>query len=73
MSAAIMRRDRQGMKKKIDELNCKIKAVCVEQRLDFFNNSNVDNSCLGQKGLHLNLRGNAAFAKNLLQIINRND
>ena len=65
MSAAIMRRDRQGMKKKIDELNCKIKAVCVEQRLDFFNDSNVDNSCLGQKGLHLNLRGNAAFANNL--------
>eukprot|EP00112_Aurelia_sp_Birch-Aquarium-sp1_P005695 Seg1646.15 transcript_id=Seg1646.15/GoldUCD/mRNA.D3Y31 product="hypothetical protein" protein_id=Seg1646.15/GoldUCD/D3Y31 len=55
MLAAIMRRDRQGMTKKIEELNCKIKAVCVEQRLDFFNNSYVDNSCLGQKGLHLNL------------------
>ena len=73
MSAAIMRRDRQGMKKKIDDLSCKIKAVCVEQRLDLFSNSNVENCCLGRKGLHLNLRGNAVFAKHLLQVIYRND
>ena len=63
MSAAMMRSDGQGMEKKIDELRCKVKAVCVEQRLDFFNNSNVDNSCLGQNGLHLNLMGNTAFTK----------
>ena len=53
------------MKKKIEELNRKIKTVCANERLDSFDNSNVDNSCLAQKGLHLNHRGNVALKKKI--------
>ena len=71
LSAATIRRDRHGMEKKTQELNCKIKAISVEDRLEFLNNDNIDDPCLGIKGLHLNVRGKAVFAKNILSVINK--
>ena len=55
----------------MQELNCKIKAISVEERLEFLNNDNIDDHCLGIKGLHLNVRGNAVFAKHILTVINK--
>ena len=55
----------------MQELNCKIKAISVEDRLEFLNNDNIDDHCLGIKGLHLNVRGNAVFAKHILTVINK--
>ena len=59
------------MEKKTQELNCKIKAISVEDRLEFLNNDNIDDPCLEINGLHLNVRGKAVFAKNILSVINK--
>ena len=40
----------------------------MEDRIDLLNNDNIDDSCLGIKGLNLNFRGNGAFAKIILSV-----
>ena len=69
-SDATIHRDRRGIEKKPQELNCKIKAIS-EERLEFLNNDNIDDPGLEIKGLHLN--GNAVFTKNTLSVINTLD
>ena len=68
LSAAKIRRDRRGMENKTQRLNCKIKAIYVKDRLEFLNNDNIDDPCLGIEGLHLTV-----FAKNILSAISKVD
>ena len=59
------RNDIQEGKKKVDQLNRKLKAMCVEEKVKTLNNSNIDDSCLGMRKLHLNKKGKAMLAMNL--------
>ena len=68
LSAAKIRRDRRGMENKTQRLNCKIKAIYVKDRLEFLNNDNIDDPCLGIEGLHLTV-----FAKTILSAISKLD
>ena len=59
--------DIQEGKKKVDQLNRKLKAVCVEEKVKTLDNSNIDDSCLGMRKLHLNKKGKAMLAMNLIK------
>ena len=53
------------MASKVAKLNDDLKKLCEENLIDYINNGNIDESCLGIKQLHLNKKGNAIFAKNI--------
>ena len=48
------------------KLNNELKAFCDDNLLDYIDNENIDESCLGIKKLHLNRKGNAYLAKNII-------
>ena len=45
----------------------------MQEGTSFFDNSGIKEFHLGKRKLHLNKKGNSAFAKNLLHHINRID
>ena len=51
--------------KEVESLNRKIKALSIEEKVLIIDNTNLDETCLGKKGLHLSKRGNAMLAKTL--------
>ena len=69
ISSVISRQDKKQNEKAVVDLNLKLKLFCDENLLDFIKNDNIDESCLGSKKLHLNRKGNAYFAKNLIDYI----
>ena len=64
LSSLIMRRDKTNIEKHANELNVKLKQLCDENLIDFIDNSNIDESCLGKKKLHPNKKGKAFLANN---------
>lgn len=64
LSSLIMRRDKTNIEKRANELNVKLKYLCDENLIDFIDNSNIDESCLGKKKLHPNKKGKAFLANN---------
>ena len=70
ISTHITRYDKPGMDKKVQEIDRKIKVLCIEGKVKIIDNSNLDEYCLGRGKLHLNRKGNAFLAKNFISIIN---
>ena len=70
ISTLITRYDKPGMDKKVQEINRKITVLCIEEKVEIIDNSNLDDHCLGRGKLHLNRKGNAFLAKNFISILN---
>ncbi len=66
ISSIVERTDKKVKLKDIEDMNRKLKSLCVERKMMFIDNSNLEENCLGMKGLHPNKRGNAYLAKNFL-------
>ena len=66
ISSLITRKDRRNIENEVVKLNNELKAFCDENLLDYIDNENIDESCLGIKKLHLNRKGNAYLAKNII-------
>ena len=62
ISTPLKRNDKVGAGQIIDTLNKKIRGL----GLNIVDNKNIDSQDLGRKGLHLNARGVAKFATNLI-------
>ena len=67
LSCPITRVDSTKAKLTVNNLTAKIKLLGIKHLL----NINVDENCLGRKGLHLNQRGVGRFAMNLISLIRR--
>ena len=63
------RNDIQDGNKKVDQLNRKLRALCVEEKVKILDNSNIDDSCLGIRKLHLNKQGKSMLAMNLIKVM----
>ena len=70
VSTLITRHDKPGMDKKVQDINRKIKVLCVEEKVKIIDNSNLDEYCLGRGKLHLNRKGKAFLARNFISLIN---
>ncbi len=51
-----------NLKSKIKSVNKLLKSTCVANNWPFIENSNLDESCLNLKGLHLNGKERAIFS-----------
>ena len=69
LSSVITRKDRKHIENKVTDLNIKIKELCEENLVDFIDNSNIDESCLGEQKLHLGKKGNAYLASNFIKYV----
>ena len=69
ISSVIKKMDRKNLDKKVTALNEKLKKFCDVNKIDFINNDNLDESCLGQKKLHLSKKGNAYLASNFIKYV----
>ena len=47
-----------------------MKNYCRQKDINYIENANIKEGCLGMKNLHLNRKGNSCFAKNLLKYLN---
>ena len=65
LSSVIQRFDNDKLQPKVDGLNKDLQALCKKLNLDFIDNSNIVNTHIGQRGLHLNRSGKARLALNL--------
>ena len=61
--------DQPGHDKKIAACNNVLKGLCARNNLQYIDNSNIDESCLGIKKLHLNRKGMSYLANNLKHFI----
>ena len=50
--------NREGIEKKVANLNSRLKNLCARNQLYFIENDRVDDSCVAKKKLHLNIKGN---------------
>ena len=72
ISGMINRRDKSlsGSNAKISQINSALKSVCLQKRRKFIDNSNIDQSCLNRRGLHLNRKGSGLLSRNYLKYFN---
>ena len=61
--------DKPGLPRKIHARNIIIKGVCTRNNLKRIDNSNLKETCLGAKKLHLNRKGCTYLANNLKKFI----
>ena len=52
------------MTNKVSSLNSNLWTLCVRNQIEFTDNRNLDDSCLGMKRLHLNQKGNLYLTNN---------
>ena len=69
LSTLTMRRDHEGMNKKVNNLNRDLKKLAVEIDIPIIDNSNIDISCLSSRQLHLNRKGDSVLARNFIRYI----
>ena len=72
-SSIINRKDKTNIQKTLTDTNARLKNFYMQKGISFFDNSSIKEFHLGKRKLHLNKKGNSAFAKNLLHHINRTD
>ena len=70
ISSIITRNDKTGMESKVKLMNDRIKKFTTKNKIDLVNHENIDESCLSQKKLHLNKKGNSYLANNLINYLN---
>ena len=68
-SSVILHKDKKDISKKVVETNQRSKNDCKQNNIDFVDNSDIIEEHLGSKKLHLNKRGNAILAKNILKFL----
>ena len=71
-SSIIDRKDKMNIQKTLTDTNARLKNFCIQKGISFIDNSGIKEEKRKRK-LHLNKKGNSAFAKNLLHHINRTD
>ena len=64
----ITRKDKKDLDKKAVEVNSRLKNLSA-QKIDFMDNTNINEEHVGNKKLHLNKRGNTVLANNLLKYL----
>lgn len=69
ISALTIRKDKKNIENNIAELNEAIKKLCNDNLLDFIAHDRIDSSCLGQKQLHPNGKGNRILANDFINYI----
>ena len=69
-SSLITRKDYRNGEVDVIDLNNNLRAFCDENFIDFIDNSNIDESCLGKKGLHPNKKGKSNMARNFIDYLN---
>ena len=57
LSALLIRNDNSNLVTKIQDINKRVRDICVSKNWSYIDNSNVDKSCLNRRGLHLNRSG----------------
>ena len=70
-SSIINCKDKTNIQKTLKDTNARLKNFCKQQGISFIVNSGIKEFHLGKRKLHLNKKGNSAFANNLLHYINR--
>ena len=71
-SSIINRKDKANIQKTLTYTITRLKNICMQKGISFIDNSVIKEFHLGKRKLHLNKKGNSAFAKKLLHHINRN-
>ena len=69
ISSVTKRTDKKGLEAKIKSLNIKLKDLCTQKEINWLDHSNIDNSHLSNKKLHLNQKGLAMLAKNFISYL----
>ena len=70
-SSIINGKDKMNIQKTLTDTNVRLKDFCMQKGISFTDNSGNKEFHLGKRKLHLNKKGNSAFAKNLLHHISR--
>ena len=68
-SSIINRKDRKDIDKKLTDTNQRFKSYCRQKNINYIENANIDENCLGVKKLHVSRKGNSCFGKNLLKYL----
>ena len=71
ISAVCIRKDIPSHFKKVSDLNKSIKSFCQTRNIAFIEHSNIDNSCLARKKLHLNPKGIGRLAVNFKSFLEK--
>ena len=72
-SLMINRKNKTNIQKTLTDTNSRLEKFCMQKGTSFIANSGIKEFQLGKRKLHLNKKGNIAFAKDLLYHINRTD
>ena len=64
ISLCTHRNDKPGLSNKVTKCNEILRNICARNNLNCIENSNIDDSCLGMKKLHLNRKGTSYLANN---------
>ena len=70
VSNVVIRADKKNMVEKVQELNKKIKELCEKENIDVINKSNLNDTHLSKRKLHLNQKGLSILAKNFISYLN---
>ena len=68
-SSIIIRKDEKHVEKPLADTNTRLKNYCRQKGISFIENSNIKESHLRKKKLHLDKTGKSFFAKNLINYI----
>ena len=68
-SNIIIRKDKPNLDKHRKDVNARMKNFCKQKDIGLIDNCNLEEHHLDTKKLHLNNKGNSAFAKNILHFI----
>ena len=72
-SSIINRKGKTNIQKTFADTNARLKNICMQKVISFIDNSGIEEFHLGKRKLHLNKKGNSAFAKILLHQISKTD
>ena len=70
ISNVVIRTDKKNMIEKVNELNKKIDELCRKESIEVINNSNLKDTHLSKRKLHLNQKGLSILAKNFITYLN---
>lgn len=70
-SEVCLRKDFPSAYQKVNELNKSIKSFCQSRNIALIENSNIDQSCLARKKLHLNAKGLGKLAVNFKSFLEK--
>ena len=70
ISLCTRRNDKPGLNNKVTKCNETLIEICARNNLNFIDNSNIDDSCLGMKKTHPNRKGNSFLANYFKKFLN---